>query len=339
MRKRSALVPFILDAALTVPVHARPATPVAPELFKTLPQADAVVTMDGPALFGKAIPALLSTRAESKAKLDANVARLQTDFGLDVRQVRQVAISASLFGASVDWVAALDGKFDTLAVQGVLARTLDDFVKRNPRYDVRAETHEGTLVYVLPEKVEGGGTVERTAVAALDATTALYGTPGAVRRAIDVRKGKAASAAADATLVEAYGQSDATSPVRAGLRLDAIVKAQLAADPDDPFVKTLVNVRYVFGSLGLTGAGGLALKLTARAVKPEDARPVQTTLAGLLDLVRSQTTEKPEQAALLNLVTVTTTGADVVVAADVPQAQLDTLFRLVDGSRPAVAER
>ena len=97
-----------------------------------------------------------------------------------------------------------------------------------------------------------------TAVAVVDASTALYGSPAAVRRAIDARKGKAPAVASSGTLVDAYGQSDPTRPVRLGLLLDSVVKAQLAADPTDPFVKMLAPIRYVFGTAGVTRASCIA---------------------------------------------------------------------------------
>jgi hypothetical protein len=341
MHKRLSLFSAALAVAVAVSgAAARPAASPAPELLRALPDGDVVVTLDVATLLDKAIPAVLASRPESKAKLDANVAKLRADFGLDLRQVRRAALSASLFaGTRTEWVAVLDGAFDALAAPGALARALDDFAKREPRYAVRADAYEGATVYVLPEKLAEGGTAERSAVAVLDAHTALYGTPEGVRRAVAARAGKAPSAAANALLVEAYEQSDAASPIRFGMTLDAVVQAQRQADPNDPFLKTLASVRYLFGSLGLAGTSGVALRVTSRASKPDDARSLLTTLKGLVDLGRSQTADKPEFAGLFDLLTVTASGNDVVLAADIPPDRLDTIFRLVDKNRGVIAER
>jgi hypothetical protein len=339
MPKRLSL--FLAATALAVAASgaaARPAVAPAPELLRALPPGDIVATVDVAMLFDKAIPAVLAGRPESKAKLDANVAKLRSDFGLDLHQVRRAGISASLLaGARTEWVAVLDGAFDAIAAPGALARSLDEFAKREPRYAVRADSYEGATIYVIPEKLAAGGTAERSAVAVLDARTALYGTPEGVRRAVAAHAGKTPNAAANAVLVEAYEQSNAASPVRFGMTLDAFVKAQREADPNDPFLQTLSSVRYMFGSLGLTGTGGVALRITSRASKPEDARSLLTTLQGLVDLGRSQTADKPEFAALFDLLTVTASGSDVVLAADIPPDRLDTIFRLVDKNRGVIA--
>jgi hypothetical protein len=121
--------------------------------------------------------------------------------------------------------------------------------------------------------------------------------------------------------------------------LDAVVKAQTVVDPNDPFLKTLAGVRFVFGTLGLSGAGGLALRITSRAAKPDDAKSILTMLKGLVDLARAQTSDKPDLASLLSLLTVTSAGNDVVISADVPPERLDTLFQFVDKNRSVIAEK
>ncbi len=341
MRKRLSLLFSLLLMAVAVPgASARGAAPAAPNLFGVLPQGDVVVTVDMATLFEKTIPVLLAKKPESKAKLDANVAKVRTDFGLDLRQVRQIAVSASLLpdGSRMEWVAAMDGAFDALAKQGALAATLDAFAKRETRFSVRADAYEGMTIYVLPEKLGDGSTVERNAAVVLDARTALYGTPAAVRRAVDAKKGKVPSAAASASLVDAYVQSDATSPVRLGMQLDTIVKSLRQNDPNDPFLTTLSGVRYLFGSLGLGSDNGLALRIVSRANTAEGAKTLLSTLQSLLEIGRESFGNKPETAALLALITVTSSGSDVLVSANVPPDRLDTLFQLVDKNRTMVAE-
>jgi len=338
MRTRFAvafLAAFLAGFVDTAPSVARTAPPAdPPALLAALPAGDAIVVVDVPMLLDTTIPAVLAKRPESKAKLDANVARLKADFGLDLHTVRSLALSATVFGMNADWVVAMDGAFEAVVSPDALGKTLEAYVARTPRLSLRRESYEGVTIFVLPDKASG---VESSAVAVLDAKTALYGSPTTVRRAIDVRKGKGPTAASNAVLVEALGQAPATAPVRLGVVLDAVVKAQRADDPNDMFLKTLAEVRYVFGSLAATSVGGVALRISARTTKPEHAKAVKDTIDGLVALGRSSLDGKPELAALVDLLTVTVSANDVVLAADVPPEKLDNLFQLVDKNRTVIA--
>jgi hypothetical protein len=339
---RRSLVPAILLAA-TLFSAANPAAatpPAAPELFRSLPAGDAVVTVDGAAVFGKALPALLASRPDTAKRLEASLARFRDDFGIDVRQSRQVALSATFFdGTERQWVAAVDGAFDAVAAPGALAARLDAFVKRETRFSVRPETREGVTLYVLPEREADGRVREEQAVAILDARTALVGTPAAVRRAVDARKGKAPSAAASAPLVEAWSQSSASSPVRFGMLVEPLNKAEIERDPNNPFLKSVAGARFMFGTVGTTADGGVALAVTTRTGTPNDAKSVLATLEAFVELGKQLTADKPDLGALVELVQLTTSGSDVLLTATVPAGKLDLIIRLVDKNRPMVAQK
>ena len=341
MIKRTSAPAVLIAAVLSlVALPAAAAPPAAPELFRSLPAGDALVTIDGAALFGKMLPTLLASRPDTAKRVDAQLARWRDDFGVDLRQARQVALSASLFeGTEREWVAAVDGAFDAVAAPGALAARLETFVKRETRFAVRSESREGVAIYVLPEKEADGRVREEQAVAILDARTALVGTPTAVRRAVDARKGKAPSAADTATLVDAWSQSAATSPVRFGLLVEPLIKAEMARDPNNPFLKSVAGARFMFGTAGLTPDGGLALAVTTRTNTPQDARNVLGTLQAFVELGKQLTADKPDLAALLDLVRLDAAGNDVLLTATVPAGKLDQIIRLVDKSQPMVARR
>jgi hypothetical protein len=339
---RRTLASAVLLAAVLFSIAgpAAAAPPAAPDLFRSLPAGDAVVTVDGGAVLGKALPALLASRPDTAKRLEAHLARFRDDFGIDLKQARQAALSASLFdGASREWVAAVDGAFDAVAAPGALGTRLDAFVKRETRFSVRPETREGVTLYVLPEREADGRVREEQAVAVLDAKTALIGTPAAVRRAVDAHKGKAASAAASAALVEAWSQSSAASPVRFGMLVEPLIKSELQRDPSNPFLKSVAGARFMFGTLGLAGDGGLALSVTTRTGTAEDARSVLATFEAFVELGKQLTADKPDLAALVDLVRLSASGNDVLLTATVPAGQLDRVIRLVDKNRPMVAAK
>src|SRR5262245_51684120 len=114
MHKRLSLLSVALVAAIAASAAARPAPSPALELMRALPAGDVVATVDAATMFDKTLPAVLSGRPESKAKLDANLAKIRADFGIDLHQVRRIGVSASLFaGTRAEWVAVLDGAFDS----------------------------------------------------------------------------------------------------------------------------------------------------------------------------------------------------------------------------------
>lgn len=330
MLTRTSMLALPLAAALVLSSAVRPATgapAAAPEIFRSLPGGHIVLTVDTKTVLDRAVPAVLANRPEPAKRFEANLAMLREDYGLDLRQTRNLALSASV-GADgkLDWTAVLDGAFDALAAPGALSSRLGAYTKRAPQYSVRTETYEGVTFYALPERMPNGQQRERMAVAVLDGQTALVGTPAGIRRAVDVRKGKAPSVTENAALVEAYEQSDAASPIRLGL---LIPPSLIEDDPNNPFASTLESIRYVFGSLGVAGDGGVAMRLVSRARTPGDTKNIQNALQSLVDLGRSFTGEKPDLAALVDRITVSSSGSDVTVAADVPAAQIESLVRVV----------
>lgn len=324
MARRSTLFAAVIVAALAVAAPARPAAPSAEELLRSLPAGDAVATVDVATLLSKTLPTVLASRPASKEKLDTNIARIESSFGVDVRQIRAAALSASMAGGQTNWVAALDGKFDGLTSPEALSRAAEQFVKSYPQYTATTETYEGATIHVFPRT--GGAARDTIAVAVLDATTALYGSPEGVRAAIGVRKGKGAAAASQTPLVEAWRQADPGAVIR----FATILPRELVADAGgDPFAKSLAAIRSVFGSAGVGSDNGLALKTTARTGSAEDAKSVHATLTALVGLGRQLAANRPELAALVDYVSVSTAGVDVQMNVAIPPEKLDPVFRAV----------
>jgi hypothetical protein len=321
MLRRTTLA-ALFAVALASAATARPA-PATPALLAALPAGDAIATVDVATLVNTTLPTVLADKPESRQKLEANIASIKTDYGVDLRQVRSAAISSSL-GGRMEWVAALDGPFDALARPEAAAAAADRYVKLHPSLTVKTESREGVAIYVFSPATGAG---DATAVAILDATTALYGAPDGVRKAIDAKKGKAPNAASNATLVAAYGESDASAVVRYA----AIVPAELTAGAgSDPFAKSLAAIKSIFGSAAIGADKSFNMKTTARTASADDAKSVRATLESLVAFGRQLTGNKPDLAALVDLVSVTTAGNDVLLSIAVPSDKLDPLFRTID---------
>lgn len=311
----------VLVAALAAVAPALPQTPAA---LGSLPAGDAIVTVDMTALLTKALPAALANKPESRQKLDENIARIREDYGIDLREVRSVTVSASPYGVDPSWVALLDGKFDNLVKADGLARAAEQYAKKYPAYGVKTETHEGATIYLLAKT--GASPRDTTAIAVVDAQTALFGSVAGVRGALGARKGSAPNATANAQLVEAYRQSNATAVVRFATVLPKELSAEAGSDP---FMKSLAAIKFIFGSAAVGSDNGLALDTTARTGSADEARSVHATLTAVVGLGRTMAANKPELAALIDYVTVGTAGNDVRISVALPPDKLDPLFKTV----------
>lgn len=299
----------LLSAFLILPTPSRGAT--TPEILKALPAGDGVVVIDPKALFGKVLPAALNSVPEYRGKVDAAIASMNSDFGLDVANLRSVGVSLFVGeDASTSWVAVMSGDLSAVATSDALATKLDAYAKAHPKFTVRKMVHEGGTLFVLAEATGSGATRENIAVAILDGTTAAYGTPSGVRRAMDVRRGSAPSAATVTALTDALALADAGAPLRFGMPApQALIAAEMKRDPNNPFLKTLASVRLLYGTLGAT-SDGAALKLTARASSADQTEEVAAVLSAIIGLGQQATGSKPELAALFNRMAVTSAAPD-----------------------------
>lgn len=299
---------------LVVPSPSQAAS--TPDILKSLPAGDGVVVIEPKALFGKVLPAALASLPEYGGKVDAAVASMKSDFGLDLANVRSVGISLFVGeDATTSWVAVMTGDFAGIATTDLLAAKLDAYAKTHPRIAVRRMTHEGSILFVLPETTGSGAVREDVAVALLDASTAAYGTPSAVRRAIDVHRGAAAAASSVAALTDALALADPAAPLRFGMPApQGLIAAEMKRDAGNPFLKTLSNVRVLFGTLATT-ANGTELRLTARATAADQTASIGSVLTAIIGLGQQATGSKPELAALFERMSVSTAASDATLTA------------------------
>jgi hypothetical protein len=309
---------FILSVALLPALIVMPSTARAvatPDILKALPAGDGVVVIEPKALFGNVLPAALAGLPEYRGKVDAAVASMKADFGLDLANLRSVGVSLFVGAdATTSWVAVMHGDFATITTSDALAAKLDAYSKSHPRISVRRTTHEGSTMFVLPETT-GSGVRENVAVALLDSSSVAYGTPSAVRLAIDVHRGATPSAASVAALTEALALADPASPLRFGMPApQAMIAAEMKRDPGNPFLKTLGNVRLLYGTFAAT-PDGATMKLSARAISGDQTESIGGLLSAMISLGQQATGRKPELAALFDRMTVTTTAPDATLTA------------------------
>ena len=308
---------FVISAVLLpflIVVPSRAAT--TPDILKALPAGDGVVVIEPRALFGKVLPAAVAGLPEYREKLDAAVASMKSDFGLDLANLRSAGVSLFIGAdATTSWVAVMTGDFPAISSSEALGAKLDAYARSHPRISVRKQSHEGSTYFLLPETTGSGVVREDVAVALLDGSTAAYGSPSAVRRAIDVHRGAAPAASSVTALTDALALADPAAPLRFGMPApQSLIAAEMKRDPGNPFLKTLGNVRLLYGTVAAT-ASGAEMKLTARASTADQTGPIGALLSAIIGLGQQATGSKPELAALFDRMTVTTAAPDATLTA------------------------
>jgi hypothetical protein len=325
---RTAFLAAVLVAALTAGGSARQAAAAPPvnDALRTLPPGDMIATVKVDAVLNQATSTWLSGNADSLRKFNESLSKAQLETGVDFRQVREMALSATFPATgNPEFAAVLTGSFDAARVTEAIKAS-----KAGPT--ARTEAYGGATLHVFPGRFGAAGVTLHSpemAVAVLDANTAVVGSLPTVRAAIDVRAGRGPNATSDAELMEAYNQADATGAGRFALKMpEKMLRAEMEKDPNNLVLKNLTSVRYVFGSLGV--APSLTLKATARTGSPAEAKPIYDALNGLLAIGRMAIAGKPDLASMMGIfdrTSLTTGGPDVMLVIDVPAPVLQDALK------------
>jgi hypothetical protein len=301
--------------------------------MRDLPAGDVVLWVNVDSVVNRTAPAWLSGSPAKLKEFNDWLAHVAVTLNLEPRSVKSIVLSATIPETGVSEFASVwTGAFDGSALRKAVAATAG----------ARTETYGGAAVHVmpvaqisfLPMKVGA-----EPAVAVLDTGTLVAGSLGGVKAAIDTRAGRQKGIATDAELMGIFGATDAAADLRLAMRMPtAQLKKDLERTPNDPTLKSLVKVTYVFGSVNT--AQGAAVRLTARSETPADARLLQDSVAGLLTMGRMMAGQSPKMAryaGLLESAAVTTNGADVTLALTVPTTVVQDAFKPAPAPAPETA--
>jgi hypothetical protein len=328
---RSLLSAALLALALATAGSARPASPApAPaDLLKSLPAGDLVLTVNMDAVANGAVPAWFAGDAEAARRVDESIAKAQAETGIDLRKVRDLALSMRLGETQgSDFAAILTGTFDADRIVAALKASRGGAGSRS-------ETYGGATVHSFSAKLAAPGAPAGNsdlAFAVLDPGTLLVGSLASVRGAIDARAGRAPNALSNAELMAAYDEAGATGVGRFAMLIPTeSVKAELAKDPGNVALQNFALVRSVFGSLDV--ATGATLRAAARTTGPADAKTVSSSLQSLRELGRMLVGGNAALADVVNRIALTTQGPDVVLTLDVPASLVPAIFNSLQKPR------
>ncbi|MBD0326534.1 MAG: hypothetical protein ICV68_08880 [Pyrinomonadaceae bacterium] len=309
---------------------AAPATQATASALNALPASDAVMLIDIKRLLNDVAPRLFAGDEAHLAKLNAEIDKLKTAYGLDVRSFDQLALGFRFLSpragvTTTNMVAVMRGSFNSGALLAA------GRIAAEGKY--QEEKYKNTSIYVFDLMTQGkapmimGMRVPKLAVAALDANTLVFGEPAGVRTTID---GSRLRGRLNAALIQM-----AMRTPNAFLSFGANIPASLTQGKDfgNPEInKNITAIRQAYGALGLTETGGLDLRAIARTERADQAKSLGETLAAFKQFGGMFVSQLPPDRsklaqAALDSVTITTEGNETQLKLELAQAIINELMR------------
>jgi len=254
------------------------APPAPPTLMASLPESDAVAQVKVKQLLNEAMPRILAGNPAKLSEVNASIDRFKERTGLDPRMFQQVALGIRYMYPSegvtkLQTVALANGSF-TPAAMIAAGRVAANGTYREEKYQDKT-----IYIFTLEENVKMLGVFDfrigELAAAPLDSSIIALGDPIAVRSAIDATRSRKR---ANADLI-ALASRDPNAVIGFGSNMSEQLIDNLDIG-NAPIVGDLKTLRQVFGSVATTESD-LQVFLAARAVNPQAAQSLETTLEGL----------------------------------------------------------
>jgi hypothetical protein len=335
----TSFVALLLLAGLTTPASqaqrkrgagASPVTnQVAASPLNALPASDAVMLIDLKRVLNDVLPRVLSSDPAHLAKINAEIDKFKTNYGLDMRSFERLAVGVRFQTpragvTTTDLVAIVSGTFNSGALLAA--------GKMAAKGKYQEEKYRNSVIYIYDATEQGkapsmmGMRVTKLAVAALDAHTLVFGEPEGVRSTI--------GASLERRRINAELIQMAMRNPNAFVSFGANVPASLTQGKDfgnEEITKNIAAIRQAYGAVGLT-TGGIDLLAIARTARPEDAKNLGDTLSALkqfggMAISQMPADKRPMAQAALDSLTITTEGNETSLRLEVAQAALDEIMR------------
>ena len=297
--------------------------------LNALPASDAVMLVDIKRVLNDVLPRVLASDPAHLAKINAEIDKFKTNYGLDMRSFERLAVGLRFQSpragvTTTDMVAVVSGTFNSgaLLAAGRMAA----------KGKYQEEKYRNSVIYIYDVTQQGkapsvmGMRVTKLAVAALDAHTLVFGEPEGVRSTI--------GASMERRRINAELIQMAMRNPNAFVGFGANVPASLTQGKDfgnEEIAKNIASIRQAYGALGLT-TDGIDLLAIARTTRPEQAKSLGDTLSALKQFggmaIGQMPADKRAMAqAALDSLTITTEGNETSLRLEVAQAALDEILR------------
>jgi hypothetical protein len=306
-------------------------TVAATDPLLALPASDAVATIDVKRLLNEAMPRALDSNPARLAEANAEIDRLKTRTGIDLRSFDRIAAGMRFDDRSSNpseerRVAIARGSFNAGALVAA------GRVAASGKY--REEKYEGKTIYIftLEQQIKLFGVMNmrimELAATPLDSSTLAMGDPAGVRAAIDASLGRGRISS---ELVQLATRAP-SALIGFGAILPPTASQSLEIDNEE-ITKNIASIRQVYGSIGTTPAG-FDMLAVARTGDADQAQSLTDTIAAAKQFAavlashvsRDSNKGKLLRNALDNM-KVTTTGNEVKITLELPQADIASIVR------------
>jgi hypothetical protein len=305
----------------------------AAELVSLLPASDAVVTVDA-ARAVESMPALLAGNPTLLGKVTAEIEKMQSKTGIDIKQFKDVAVGVNIkqgTGKNYDFDPVMVARGQVNATAIISAAKL----AANGKY--REAKVGGRSIYIIsPAEVArqhatGAAAAkaqnvtrklgDEMAITAYDASTIVGGSVGRVRELL------AGTSRVSPELSGYLGRTDG-SIMDFAARAPGGLRALIPLD-DDELGRNIDSIRFLYGSMSVNGEAA-SINATAKTLQPENAKGLKDTLDGLQMLGKaflssSRSADKQVYGRMVENARFTQTGNEVNIAISVPQSDINVL--------------
>lgn len=303
-----------------------------------LPPSDAVAFVNIKLLLNEVLPKVLADNPTRLAEVNAEIDKVKTQTGIDVRSFENIAAGMRYQHPSpnvttTDTVVIARGTFNAgaLLAAGRMAA--------QGKY--REEKYNGATIYIysLNGQMNVHGLfnmkVSDLAVVSLDANTLVVGQPAAVRATIDANK-------TPSRVNNDLAQLAMRAP-NAVIGFSANVPTSLTANADlgnAEITKIVGAIRQCYGAVSTT-SNGFGLLAAARTETPEQAQSLAETLSALKQFGGMVIPQLPPETGkiaqnALDSLKIASSGNEASLSLEVRQADITTLMHSMQ-SKPKQA--
>lgn len=335
---------FVLFTALIFTLNAFSAfaaaknTPQVNQLMASLPNSDAVITLDMTRFMKDALPNVLASKPQILTDINSRIDEIKGKIGIDLRQFEQIAAGVSYKKISAtetdfDSVIYARGKFNAGAFLGIAK------LASNGKY--REEKSGDKTIYIFqvaeimqqnkPQTANAkNGVIDRLfnsfskeiALTNYDNNTLAIGSPARVKESLS------SSPRVSRELLDLANRKP-TAIMSFGAAMPAGVSQFIKLDIDE-LGKNLDSIRFVYGTFDFA-AGNAALSATARTTDANQAQSLEEMLSGLQMigkslLAGSRGADKQVYAKLVEKAVIARQANEVKLDLQIPQSDVDALM-------------
>lgn len=307
----------------------------AARLVAMLPASDGAAVFDAKRFLDTALPTVLSANQPLLANITAKITEIETRTGIDLGSFEQVAVGLTVRSAEAN---NLDVEAVAIASGDVNVTAVIDAARAAGNGTHAEETVGGKTVLIFTPKLRmspsangstlgpivdrlAGNLEKGVAVAAIDGSTLVVGSPARVRDAIGGRSHLAPDLS---SLLAAKGTSVASFAVR-----NSGLLATLLPYESDELGKKIALIRTLSGSVDVAN-GALSSTMIAKTATTKDALGLKDLIEVLRDMgvmtwSGSKNADKQLYGRVLKTLKVESRLNSITLGLTIPQADLDRL--------------